>query len=511
MHALPIDLLLAAPAGSAGATMAAARQRGISSTAVHDAIAARAAIATGTYDVLLVDFALGVETGLDLLRAFHADPDIAVVMTAENPTAALAMTGDAWPAFEFVHGPASPTLLIAAVERAAAHRRIVLNHRRLLWEMQTLNEVSEGIAHSLHLASVLDSALRNTCRTLGTTNASIRLKDPDTGSFPVAATFGPATHRRLWTDQGGPVPRPSDEVIATGNPVVIGDLWRVAGQGAHDRTSGRSAISVPMLVGDELVGTLSVLAAQPDRFTAADQRLVTLIAAQIGVAVQNARLHGVVRRGKEQWEQTFDAIEDPIGVFDPGGVLLRGNAALAKHLGIDVRGLKGLRCRNVGFCGSTCPDCTVQRTDARRSTAQVTTSDGEIFDVRTFPMGGLLPPHTAGVRGDARARWCTRPSRSVDDGGAGSYPAGARARARQQKGSRPDARLEPPRPVPPARTAGSGDDDHEAAAPSVADGRRPAVRLRLLSSSRERDPFQQRVSSWLLVTAPAAPAERPSA
>ena len=53
---------------------------------------------------------------------------------------------------------------------------------------------------------------------------------------------------------------------------------------------------------------------------------------QIGVAVQNARLHVVMRPGKQQWEATFDAIGDPIAVFDRHGRLLRGNTALAAYL-----------------------------------------------------------------------------------------------------------------------------------------------------------------------------------
>ena len=49
--------------------------------------------------------------------------------------------------------------LFAAVERAVERRRMNLDNRRLVWELQTINEVAEGIAQSLELDDVLDGAL----------------------------------------------------------------------------------------------------------------------------------------------------------------------------------------------------------------------------------------------------------------------------------------------------------------------------------------------------------------
>ena len=74
-----------------------------------------------------------------------------------------------------------------------------------------------------------------------------------------------------------------------------------------------------MLAGDEVLGTLSIGSMRPRRFAIADQQLLGLIAAQIVVAVQNARLHDTIRQGKREWERTFDAIGDPIAVFNDRG------------------------------------------------------------------------------------------------------------------------------------------------------------------------------------------------
>jgi two-component system NtrC family sensor kinase len=148
-------------------------------------------------------------------------------------------------------------------------------------------------------------------------------------------------------------------------------------------------LSVPILAGEELLGTMSFAAERPGRFEVADQRLVGVIAGQIGVAVQSARLHEFVIRGKREWERTFDAIGDPIAVFDSKGSLLRGNTALAAHLGRNIKALRGASCSEVGFCTGTGDDCAISRALANDgSLTEVTLPDGQIFSVTTFPVAG---------------------------------------------------------------------------------------------------------------------------
>ena len=134
---------------------------------------------------------------------------------------------------------------------------------------------------------------------------------------------------------------------------------------------------------------MSIGSPQAHRFTEDDGRLLAIIAAQIGVAVQNARLHSYMLQGKQQWEATFDAIGDPIAVFDARGRLLRGNTALAAHLNRAVTTMRDLTCDEVGLCGGTYPDCAVghaARTSCER--AEVTLPDERIYSVTTCPVAG---------------------------------------------------------------------------------------------------------------------------
>ena len=78
----------------------------------------------------------------------------------------------------------------------------------------------------------------------------------------------------MWEGGGRGVLRPSDLVIASRSPFVIEDLARHAPEAIADALALRSCISVPMLLKDELVGTLSVGASEPCRFDNADERLL---------------------------------------------------------------------------------------------------------------------------------------------------------------------------------------------------------------------------------------------
>ena len=261
-------------------------------------------------------------------------------------------------------------------------------NQRLFWELQTLSDIAAGVGASLELDEILSDTLERLARAMNAAAGAIRLRSDVTGLYQVSAVCGPEALRGLLLGEWTGVPRPSDQVIATGATVIVDDLAALTGPAPAGAL--RSAVSVPMTAGGELLGTVSLGSTEPERFGAADAQLLSAIAAQLAVAIQNARLHRSVLRAKREWEQTVDAIGDPMAVYDGSGTLLRGNRALAEHLGLEVTSLPGTRCRDVGFCGGdpTCDGCAVTRSIGQaRVQSEVTTADGRIFSVMTFRVG----------------------------------------------------------------------------------------------------------------------------
>jgi two-component system NtrC family sensor kinase len=371
----------------AGVTAAAAGA-GYRTATVSSVTEAEAMMTRESFAVVLVDLGHGGESRLQFIpRAKAIDPDCEIVVMSRATSLASAIRWYDLSAFAMVSQPCDVPQVIATIERARERRRMHLINRRLTWQLQATADIAQGVSQGLALNGVLANVLQRLIGAVGAASGSIRLLDRATGEFPTAATAGDQAIGRIWTEFQVPVPRPSDEVIATRAAVGVRDVRALIGLPDDCDLPLRSALSVPMFAGGDLVGTLSVGSTRARRFEPADEHLLTMVAGQLAVAIQNARLHAVILNAKREWEQTFDAIGDPIALFDSRGRLLRGNRALAAHLGRPVTDLRDLECRDVGFCGEGEHDasrCLVLRRE--EVGAEVSVGDGQIFSVTTFPV-----------------------------------------------------------------------------------------------------------------------------
>lgn len=344
-------------------------------------------LALEPFDAVLVDLDHAADTGLDLLAQLRrVSTDIEVLVMSDRTSMAATIQWFDPDAFACLR-KSDVVPLFAAVARALERRQITAQNRRLVWELQTINDIASGVARSLELDEVLTGAVQRLVGAMQAAVGVIRLRNGQTAEFDIVAAAVPKGPQELARDLSAELTLPSDSVIATGRNVRVEDS-AVLSHPARAARLLRSAISVPLLAGDEVLGTLSLGAFTPSRFDTADERLLSTIAGQIVVAIQNARLHQTVRNGKHEWEQIFDVMSDLVAVFDSRSELLMGNRALAEHLSLPITALRGTSCRDVGFCAEkdTC-DCGAGRQVASRTARrEVTLPNGEIFHVASFPV-----------------------------------------------------------------------------------------------------------------------------
>ena len=365
-----------------------ARQRGYIVSSAATLAAARRCIDREIFAVAVIDLTLGSESGFDAIRAIRERSlETEIVVISGTTSLASAVASYDLDAFAFIPKPFEVDQLFATLERAIEHRHVVLSNRRLLWEQQLINEVGEELRHLLEPEELVERVLQRLMRGMELDCGAARLLNPATGEYDMRVVSGPEDVRRQWTTFTAGNPRPSERVLATRAPFRIGDLHDELDPAVAATFPLRSALSVPMFAGDDLIGILSVASPEPGRFSSDDERVVSVIANQTAVGMQNARLHGVIRAAKQEWEATFDAIGDPIGVFDRQGRLLRGNHALASALGVPVTALRGLTCDAVGLCGGTFPECAVGHAAGSVSVHREVTRPGErIFNVSACPV-----------------------------------------------------------------------------------------------------------------------------
>src|SRR5215218_5332382 len=167
-------------------------------------------IAREPFDALLVDLAPGAETAFALLselRRMSADTEI-LVMSERTSIAATIQWFDP-DAFAFVR-KSDVGQLFAALALALERRGITMQNRRLVWELQTVNEIASGITRSLELTDILTAALQRLVPAMDAVGASIRLRDRFTDRFEECAAVGPIAVHAAWAKYLPGVPRPSD-------------------------------------------------------------------------------------------------------------------------------------------------------------------------------------------------------------------------------------------------------------------------------------------------------------
>ncbi len=105
---------------------------GLPVVAFEGAGAALAAIDADFAGVVVTDVRMPRIDGLELFRRLHdRDPDLPVILITGHGDVAMAVSAMHRGAWDFLTKPFDPAVLVAAVQRARAHRSLVLDNRRL--------------------------------------------------------------------------------------------------------------------------------------------------------------------------------------------------------------------------------------------------------------------------------------------------------------------------------------------------------------------------------------------
>src|SRR4029077_1882581 len=99
-------------------------------------------------------------------------------------------------------------------------------------------------------------------------------------------------------------------------------------------TPSLSFLGVPILVGAKAIGVISVQSIEEEgRFGEADAGLLATIAANVGVAIQNARLFSEVERQRQYLESLVAISPAAVVVMDPHERVTDWNPAAAELFG----------------------------------------------------------------------------------------------------------------------------------------------------------------------------------
>ncbi len=219
--------------------------------------------------------------------------------------------------------------------------------RRRVDQLSALNTVAAAVSQSLDLQITLQTALKAILKVIPVDSAGISLVDEAAGELVLRAQHG---WRRDFVTQPMRIPLGkgmSGYVVANDEVLVTGDLTgdpRLAVPEFADEGVQAMAL-VPMHARGRVVGILSVMNHQPYHFGDDEISVLRVIADQVGVALDNARLYESVKEQSSRLEAILNSTGDAIIATDNHGIINLVNATAEHLFGLHRAELIGLPLR----------------------------------------------------------------------------------------------------------------------------------------------------------------------
>jgi signal transduction histidine kinase len=173
------------------------------------------------------------------------------------------------------------------------------NLRQRIEELTVVADIASAMLSPLELNQVLDVALEKASRAVGAPFGSITLLSPDKIRLEFAAVYGLSPDYGERFREIGMLPAdessPSGRAVSTGKPYWVADIARhpLCASWKHISLGEgvRALICVPLMLGGEPAGTLNQYLPEPHRFPPHEVRLLQVVAQQVSLAIERARLY----------------------------------------------------------------------------------------------------------------------------------------------------------------------------------------------------------------------------
>ena len=223
------------------------------------------------------------------------------------------------------------TTLASSLSVALHNARLVHETRQRVTELATVNSVGQALSSQLDLDALIELVGEQLRETFEADIAYVALHDRPSGRIDFAyyyesgergdqapLTFGEGLTSRILESR--------ESLLLNRSPQFE----------EHDPvgTSVRSYLGVPILVGESAIGVISVQSIEEEgRFGEADSRLLATIAANVGVAIHNARLFTEVERQRGYLESLLSISPAAVVVLDAEERVTDWNPAAAELFG----------------------------------------------------------------------------------------------------------------------------------------------------------------------------------
>jgi len=226
-------------------------------------------------------------------------------------------------------------------------------------QQRAVNAVLRAVARSEGLQPVLDQIVESATRLCAGENGRLfLLRD---GLMHAVANHGLAEEYEYDRQH----PHPVDRTTLAGRAALTREVVHIPDVEADPEYSYagprpyRAALSVPILLEDELIGAVALVRMAPEPFSDEQIELVRAFADQAAIAIANARLLDRVERQRTELARFVSPQVAELLSSDAGERLLAGHRAYISVLFCDLRGLRrSPRRQRPKSCSNCCASTT---------------------------------------------------------------------------------------------------------------------------------------------------------
>jgi PAS domain S-box-containing protein len=225
------------------------------------------------------------------------------------------------------------TTLTGSLSVALENARLLHETRQRVVELGTVNSVGQALSAQLDLGALIELVGERVRGTFEADIAYVALHDQSSGriDFAYYHESGERTEQAPMSYGEGLTSR----ILESREPLLLNRSPQFEEhEDSQVGTPVRSFLGVPILVGESSIGVISVQSIHEEgRFGESDARLLATIAANVGVAIQNARLFAEVERQRGYLESLLSISPAAVVVMDPDERVTDWNPAATELFG----------------------------------------------------------------------------------------------------------------------------------------------------------------------------------
>jgi PAS domain S-box-containing protein len=223
------------------------------------------------------------------------------------------------------------TTVAGSVSVALENARLVNETRQRVGELATVNSVGQALSSQLELDGLIELVGERVRETFDADIAYVALHDEASGRIEFAYYYESGDRRpEAPLEYGQGI---TSQILLSREPLLLNRKEQLEGQESVG-TPSLSYLGVPILVGSKAIGAISVQSiAEEGRFGEADSRLLATIAANVGIAMQNARLFTEVEHQRGYLESLVSITPAAVVVLDAAETVTDWNPAAAELFG----------------------------------------------------------------------------------------------------------------------------------------------------------------------------------